>query len=162
RTDFLLSPPGFSFSVSDNGILVFDPGIDRRRRQYRWVDRRGQSINSMIVEAGNSGPWFSPDEKHFIAGRIYPPTVSTDLWLCDVSGSNAERFTFDQAGDFNPIWTTNGRIVWASDRNVITNLYQKAASGAGEETLLWKSDYPKAPTDWSRDGSVIIYRETDP
>src|SRR5262245_38355501 len=83
--------------------------------------------------------------------------------LCDVSGSNAERFTFDQAGDFNPIWSPNGSIiVWASDRDVITNLYQKPASGAGEEKLLWKSDYHKAPTDWSRDGRFIIYRQTDP
>jgi roadblock/LC7 domain-containing protein len=161
RTDFLLYPPIFSFSVSDNGVLVFDPSLDRRRRQYRWVDRRGQSINSVTVEAGNSGPWLSPDEKRFIADRVDPRIGSSDLWLCDVSGSNAERFTFDQAGDFNPIWASNGRIVWASDRDVITNLYQKSASGAGEETLLWKSEYLKAPTDWSRDGRFIIYRQTD-
>ena len=44
----------------------------------------------------------------------------------------------------------------------VANLYQKAASGAGEETLLLKSDYPKFPTDWSRDGRFIIYRQTDP
>jgi Tol biopolymer transport system component len=154
--------PNFSFSVSDNGVLVFDPILDRRRRQYRWVDRRGQPINSMTMEAGNSGPCLSPDGKHFIADRIDPRTGTSDLWLCDVSLSKAERFTFDQAGDFNPIWAPNGRIVWASDRDVITNLYQKAASGEGEETLLLKSSNPKAPTDWSRDGLFIIYRETDP
>src|SRR5262245_25245502 len=161
RSDFVFSP-NFIFSVSDNGVLVFDQVLERQRRQYRWVDRRGQSINSMTVEAGGSGPWLSPDEKRFIADRIDPRTGGADLWLCDVSGSNAERFTFDQAGDFNPIWAPNGRIVWASDRDVITNLYQKSASGAGEETLLLKSDSPKAPTDWSRDGRVIIYRQTDP
>src|SRR5262249_24567931 len=32
----------------------------------------------------------------------------------------------------------------------------------GEETLLVKPDYPKNPTDWSRDGRFIIYTETDP
>jgi Tol biopolymer transport system component len=161
RSDFEFLP-NFSFSVSDNGVLVFDPSLDRRRRQYRWVDRRGQPINSMTVEAGPSGPWLSPDEKRFLADRIDPRTGTSDLWLCDILGGNADRFTFDQAGDFNPIWAPNGHIVWASDRDVITNLYQKAASGAGEETLLWRSDSPKAPTDWSRDGRFIIYRQTDP
>src|SRR5262249_51241200 len=151
------------FSVSDNGVLVFDPIPDRFHLQYRWVDRRGQSINSMNVTAGNSVPWLSPDEKRFIADRFDPLTNSTDLWLCDVSGSNPERFTFDPAGDFTPIWSPDGsRIVWASDRDVITNLYQKAANGAGEETLLLKTDYLKSPSDWSPDGRFIIYRQRDP
>jgi Tol biopolymer transport system component len=155
--------PNLNFSVSDDGVLVFDPSPDRFRLQYRWVDRRGQTINSMTVEAGLSVPWLSPDEKRFIADRIDPLTNTTDLWLCEVSGSNPMRFTLNPGLDFNPIWSPDGsRIVWASDRDVITNLYQKAASGAGEETQLLKSDYNRVPTDWSPDGRFIIYRQTDP
>src|SRR5262245_44020881 len=152
-----------TFSLSDNGVLVFDPSLKRHGNQYRWVNRRGQPINSLPFVAGSSGPWLSPDEKRFISDRIDPRTSRPDLWLCDVSGSNAERFTFDPASDHHPVWSPDGRrIVWTSNRDVITNLYQKAASGAGEETLLWKSDYPKALSDWSRDGRFIIYRQTDP
>src|SRR5262249_39833700 len=33
---------------------------------------------------------------------------------------------------------------------------------AGEDTLLLKSDHNKFPTDWSRDGRFIIYRQQDP
>jgi hypothetical protein len=44
----------------------------------------------------------------------------------------------------------------------VFNLYQKAASGAGEETLLLKSEHLKAPTDWSRDGRFIIFLQLDP
>ena len=108
--------------------------------------------------------WLSPDEKRFIADRLDPQTSTSDLWLYDVSGGNAQRFTFDPANDFNPVWSPDGsRIVWASNRDGgISNLYQKAASGAGEETLLLKSDYPKFPTDWSRDGRFIIYHQIDP
>src|SRR5262249_16113416 len=54
------------------------------------------------------------------------------------------------------------RIVWASTRDGIPNLYQKAASGAGEETPLLKSLLPKIPTDWSQDGHFIIYTQLDP
>ncbi len=154
-----------TFSVSDNGVLVFDPRLEQRlRRQYRWVDRRGQTINSLDVPAGSFSPWLSSDEKRFIADLIDPRTGATDLWLYDVSGSNPQRFTNDPALDFSPVWEPKGsRIVWASTRDGgVANIYLKAASGAGEETLLWKSDYTKIPTDWSRDGSFIIYHQRDP
>src|SRR5262249_36457367 len=153
----------FTFSLSHNGVLVFDPNLKRQRRQYLWTDRRGQPINSLDVDAGNLQFWLSPDEKRLIADRLDPQTDSQDLWLCNVSGGNHQRFTFDPASDFNPVWSPDGScIIWASNRDGISNLYQKAASGAGEETLLLKSDYPKVPTDWSRDGRFIIYFQRDP
>src|SRR5262245_19940962 len=159
----LVSINYFTFSVSDNGVLVFDPSPNRQRRQYRWVDRRGQQINPLDLDAGNTGPWLSPDEKRFVADRIDPRTGTSELWLSDVSGSNLTRFTFNQAGDFYPVWAPDGsRIVWSSTRDLHVNLYQKAASGAGEEALLWKSDYSKALSDWSRDGRFIIYIQADP
>src|SRR5262249_12768931 len=52
-------------------------------------------------------------------------------------------------------------IIWASNRGgVFANLYQKPSNGAGEETLLMKSDRAKLPTDWSCDGRFIIYRQS--
>jgi len=152
------------FSISDNGVLVFDPSLNRQRRQYRWVDRRGQPINSPDIAAGLYSPWLSSDEKRFIADHFDSQTSTYDLWLCDVSGGNLQRFTFDPANDFCPVWSPDGsRIIWASNRDGgVANLYQKAASLAGEETLLLKPDYNKIPTDWSRDMRFIIYYVVDP
>ncbi|MGH9852169.1 MAG: hypothetical protein ACREBD_20215, partial [Blastocatellia bacterium] len=154
----------FIFSVSDNGVLVFDPSFERQRRQYRWMDRRGQLINSLDVPVSVLQFWLSPDEKRFIADRTDPQTNTQDLWLCDVSGGNAQRFTDSPAGDYIPVWSPDGsRIVWSSNRDGgVQNLYQKAANLAGEEMLLLKSDYPKSSTDWSRDGRFILYRQNDP
>jgi len=154
----------FTFSVSDNGVLVFDPSVMRQRRQYRWRDRRGQQFHSLDVTAGLFQLWLSPDEKRFVAERPDPQTSTNDLWLYDVSGGNAQRFTSDPAIDFYPVWAPDGsRIVWASHRDGRSlNLYQKAASLAGEDTLLLKSDYNKFPTDWSQDGRFIIYHQDDP
>jgi len=152
-----------TFSVSDNGVLVFDPSANRQRRQYLWMDRSGQQINSVAAPAATSQHWLSPDEKRFVASRTDPQNSTIDLWLYDVLGGAAARFTFDPAADLSPVWSPDGsRIVWASNRGEVFNLYQKAASGVGEETLLLKSDYSKAPTDWSRDGRFIIYRQSDP
>jgi Tol biopolymer transport system component len=154
----------FTFSVSDNSVLVFDPSANRRRRQYLWMDRRGQQIKPLDVEAGVGHHWLSPDEKRFIANRQERQATTADLWLYDVSGGKSTRFTLDPSADFSPVWSPDGsRIVWASARDGgIANLYQKAASLAGEDTLLLKSDYFKSPTDWSRDGRFIIYTQIDP
>src|SRR5262249_642724 len=94
---------------------------------------------------------------------VDPKTNQQDLWLYDASGTNARRFTYDLANDGVPVWAPDGsRIVWASNRDGgVLNLYQKAASGAGEETLLWTSDYAKLPTDLSRDGRYILYTQFD-
>jgi serine/threonine protein kinase/Tol biopolymer transport system component len=152
----------FTFSVSDNGMLVYDPSVNRRR-QYLWVDRHGRTINSLDAVAGLHNPWLSPDEKRFITDRLDPENILQDLWQYDVSGNNPFRFTFDPAIDHSPIWAPDGsRIVWASTRDGVANLYQKGANGAGEDTLLLKSEYPNQPTDWSRDGRFIIYRQIDP
>jgi Tol biopolymer transport system component len=151
------------FSVSDNGVLVFDPSLKRQRRQYQWVNRRGQPINLLDVDAGTFHAWLSPDEKRFIADRLDPQTSTNDLWLYDVSGGNATRFTFDPAIDGNPVWSPDGsRIVWGSNRGGSYQLYERAASGAGGDTLLLKSDHPIWPTDWSWDGRFIIYYQIDP
>jgi Tol biopolymer transport system component len=153
----------FTFSVSDNGVLVFDPSLKRQRRQYRWVDRRGQTIKELDVVTGLGRHWLSPDEKRFIADRLDPQTVSNDLWMCDVTGSNSLRFTSDPANDLSPVWEPSGRrIVWSSTRDGVQRLYQMAASGDGKEILLLKSDHPILPTDWSRDGRFIIYYQLNP
>ncbi|MBA3716207.1 MAG: PD40 domain-containing protein, partial [Pyrinomonadaceae bacterium] len=44
----------------------------------------------------------------------------------------------------------------------LTDLYQKATSGAGSDELLLKSNDPKFPADWSSDGRFILYRSRDP
>ena len=159
----VIADADFTFSVSDNGVLVFDPGLNRQLRQYRWMNRSGQLLYSLNVPTGRYNTLLSRDEKLFISDRLDPQTSTLDLWLYDISGGNARQFTIDPAIDFFPVWSPNGgHIVWSSTRDGgVPNLYQRAANFAGEETPLLKPDYPKFPTDWSWDGRFIIYSELD-
>jgi dipeptidyl aminopeptidase/acylaminoacyl peptidase len=149
-----------NFSVSDTGVLVFDPLPDRQRNQLVWVDRGGRKTVSLDGMDKARMVRLSPDDKRFVVSR-YGSNV--DLWLSDVTGENVTPFTFDPGSDQFPVWSPDGsRIVWASNREGIYHLYERAANGAGQDALLLKSDYFKFPTDWSRDGRFILYREINP
>jgi serine/threonine protein kinase len=151
------------FSLSDNGVLVFDSSGNIQSGQLIWVDRTGKQIGTLNVIGSASRPALSPDEKRFVIDRIDPHTGNTDLWLYDATGENATRFTFDSANDSFPIWSPDGsRIVWASTRAGTFNLYQKASSGAGQDELLLTSDDDAIPNDWSPDGHFIVYSGPDP
>jgi hypothetical protein len=153
-----------NFSVSRSGILVFDPFPDRERRQLIWVDRAGKNVGSLEGLGDDGMVRLSPDDQRFVVSRLdHTVTGNNDLWLSAAKGGNAARFTFDQANDHFPVWSPDGtRIVWSSNRDGVYQLYEKAASGAGQDALLLKTDHFKFPTDWSRDGRFIIYREIDP
>src|SRR5262249_51140289 len=149
-----------SFSVSENAMLVYDPSVKRQSKQLIWVDRQGKPIGSLGMEGCNTGLRLSPDEKRVVIDRFDNQTDAQNLWLYDVAGGGASRFTFGAAYDSQPLWSPDGsRIVWASIREGSYDLYQKAASGAGQDELLLKSGNWKFPNDWSRDGRFLIYYE---
>jgi len=150
-------------SASDNGILVYDPLPSRQRRKLIWVDRSGKQLASLERIDNVNIVSLSPDEKSFIASLLDMPLGNNNLWLSDVRGENVSRFTFDTANDIYPIWSSDqSRVVWSSNRDGIYQLYEKAASGSGQDRPILESDYFKFPTDWSKDGRFIFYRQIDP
>ena len=110
-----------------------------------------------------SMPRLSPDDTRLIVSRFEGQRGSNDLWLSDLTSGNDTRFTFDPATDLDAVWSGDGsHIAWCSNREGQYDLYQRAANGEGKDELLCRSEYPKHPTDWSRDGRFIIYQQPDP
>lgn len=146
------------FSVSQTGVLTYRTGLSDSS-QLIWFDREGKPLGTVGPAGGYNSPWLSPDEKRVAFGRQEPQGGGSDLWLLELARGNLNRFTFDPAADQSPIWSPDGsRIVFGSDREGVLNLYQKAASGAGNDEALLKSDNPKIANDWSADGKFILYQ----
>jgi Tol biopolymer transport system component len=73
------------------------------------------------------------------------------------------KFTFDPGSDLRGLWSPDGqRIVWTSTRNGSFDLYEKEVSSQGTDTPLLRSEQPKFPLDWSRDGRFLLYRQISP
>src|SRR5208282_1505365 len=85
------------------------------------------------------------------------------LWLVDFSRGTSTRFTFGPSSGRRAIWSPDGhRIIFASNRSGVFDLYQKQASGVKDEELLLKSSEDKYPTSLSRDGHFLLYQASDP
>ena len=140
-----------AFSASANGVLS-SRSSDFTANRLVWFDRSGNRLESF--EKDNAAePRLSPDEKQIALSE------GGDIWILDLERGFSTGFTYDQAADDFPVWSPDGAtIVFASDRDGGSNLYQKPASGAGEPELLFEGC--AAPTSWSLDGRFLLCSTT--
>jgi Tol biopolymer transport system component len=151
-----------SFSVSENGVLVYDSAGAAQVDQLVWFDRAGKRLGTVGEPGRYIRPSLSPDEKQVAIEREDPP-AGLDLWLVELARGVSTRFTFDPNRDAGPVWSPDGRsIVFSSNREGAFDLYRKISSGAGKDELLLKSDNLKWASDWSSDGRFLLYYEMSP
>ena len=149
-----------AFSVSENGMLVYAPSADATV-QMSWKDRTGKQVGLFGQPGTYDNFRLAPDEKRIaFANSPSGNSGNRDVWVLDSVRGVISRLTFDPAIDDPPMWSPDGlRVVWASNRSGLFDLYVKSANGAGPEQLLVKMGAPAGwPEDWSRDGRFIIYQ----
>jgi Tol biopolymer transport system component len=146
-----------AFTISPQGLLVYQAGTDAGLGQITWKDRAGKQLGTLGDPASGIGDiHLSPDGKSLVAG-IDPR--QRDLWIFDVARGLRTRFTFDPASDQEPTWTADGStVIW---RRGGRTLLRKAANGTGAEEVL-VSDRPtnKMPTSVSPDGKWLLYSDS--
>jgi Tol biopolymer transport system component len=156
-----------TFSASDTGTLVYQPGVLGARQRLTWFDRSGKEIGRVSGPDAFSLMELSPDDKKAAVTVGDPVGV---IWMYDVVHNGRTRFTFGNDSNVNPIWSREGnRIAYlegnlnsAFSRRVIV----KAADGSGEAKEL--GDIGRSHMiqgqldDWSPDGRYILYESGTP
>jgi len=146
------------FSVSENGVLVYQAGTALAGSQLVWFDRNGKQLGVLGDPAYYRDADLSPDGKKVAVDIRDNPLGRQDIWLYDVARGLKTRFTLDSAPGAVPLWSPDGSwIVYCSNRKGRFDLYQRAANGAGNEEVLLESKLTKYPTSWSRDGRFVLY-----
>jgi Tol biopolymer transport system component len=155
----------FGIVLAGIGLGIFLAGAQERggarggiEGRLTWFDRQGKPAGS-VGEAGLYRTLtISPDGKRIAVERTDAATQNRDIWLVEVASGAMTRFTSDPGWDAFPTWSADGsRILFTSNRSGVFDLYEKAASGAGSEALLYQSSEGKGPTSWSRDGKFLLY-----
>ena len=148
-----------NFSVSASGVLVYREGGvgGTTPTELAWFDRAGKRLGSVGEALLHIDMALSPDGRRLAVSRR-DTRGGADIWLHELSRGTSSRLTADASLHYSPLWSPDGsRVVFSSDRNGPYDLYQRAASGAGEEELLARSSDDKVATDWSEDGRFIVY-----
>jgi eukaryotic-like serine/threonine-protein kinase len=141
-------------AASSNGLLLYSASGSN---QLTWLDPAGKPTGTLGEPNDYVIFRISLDGRR-VAAAIGNPTRA-DLWLLDVERNVASRFTFTGAGHSDPVWSPDGRTILFRWRNAI---FRKDASGAGEEQRVAQSAALQSPTDWSRDGRLILFNQFSP
>jgi eukaryotic-like serine/threonine-protein kinase len=152
-----------AFWASESGALAYQsPG--QLARRLMWYDRTGKPLQQLGSDGEyRNDPRISPDGTRLAISRLDPETRSPDIWILEIARGSASRLTYDPSRDAAPIWSPDGsQIVFTSNRNGVSNLFQKPSSGGGTEELLLPSELTCEPQDWSPDGRYILYRVDEP
>jgi eukaryotic-like serine/threonine-protein kinase len=147
---------------SQTGVLIF-LSSSSSNTQLAWFDRSGKQLALLGSPAGDNSIRLSPDEKQLAVSRVDVQAGSTDIWLIDLTRNVPSRFTFDPANENSPIWSPDrNRILFASNRSGVANVYQRLANGTGSDEVLFSSAQPAGPLDWSPDEKFLLYGSVSP
>ena len=152
-------------SASGTGILAYAAAVLQQGR-LTWFDRAGNSLSSVGVEGDYSDFRLSPNGQMLAASLVDPKGWNPDIWLIDPTRGGSSRFTFGSGLNATPVWSPDGtRIVFRTNRNGMTEFYEKSAGAGGNEIpaltgetqLAAGMDSPNLVcSDWSPDGRYVI------
>ena len=145
------------FSVSDNGVLAYRTASASGTFQLAWVDRQGKTLSTFGPPGTDRQVALSPDGKRAVV-KDTPYNVPGDLWTLDFASGRRTRFTFHKEAYSPGVWSPDGARIAYSAGHLGDTLYEKAASGLGDEQVLFKEPGLRHfPTSWSRDGRFLLY-----
>jgi serine/threonine protein kinase len=149
------------FSAAGPELLAFQTGSGGQT-QLTWLDRAGRAAGIVSAPGHFATPRISNDGKR-VAVRILDPQAVGDIWIYDLEQNTRNRFTFDPADDFGPLWSRDdSRVVFSSARKSPGDIYQRDSAGTAKEEPLLSSNAFEMAQDWSPDGRVLLFQVDDP
>jgi eukaryotic-like serine/threonine-protein kinase len=149
-----------AFSASDDGLLVY--ASSETTAELTWVDRAGKPLGTVLPPAQYADFRLSPNGEQLAVAEVDRQTHRPDLGVLDLKRGAKLRITYDAATDASPVWSPDGqRIVFRSNRTGVHDLYERAANGTGQSTLLLSTGNAKYPTGWTADGKAIVFHTYD-
>jgi serine/threonine protein kinase/Tol biopolymer transport system component len=145
------------FSVSEAGVFVYRTASAPGSFQLTGVDRQGKTVGTFGPPGTDRRVVLSPDGKRAVA-KDAPYNVPGDLWMLDLASGRRTRFTFKKDVYSPGVWSGDGTRIAYSAGRLGDTIYEKAASGLGDEQVLLKEPGLRHYlTSWSRDGRFLLY-----
>ena len=149
-----------SFSMSQTGSLVYVNGAAAATglRTAVWVNRDGTEEALPLPPRPYQNPRLSPDGRH-LAVCVPDDEGVVSLWVYDVTSAAGSKLTQEGATN-TPVWTSDGRLVFASDAAggpFQIHTVMADASASPEHLLTSEAIVGDYPTSVSPDGRHLIF-----
>lgn len=155
------SPDGKELVVSMDNFS--DPGNRRLIPSQLWVLDVASGAKRLLTNSDAVQPSWSPGGQRIAYWALQQGSGQRDLWTIPAGGGEAARVTNDEALDWNPVWSPDGKYLYfASDRGGSMNFWRVAVDeSSGEvqgtpETVLTPSVYSQH-LSFSGDGKRLAY-----
>jgi len=155
-------------SASDVGTIAYAGTIPQNGR-LTWIDRSGNTLETPVTPDGDYPDFrLSPDEKRLAVSLVNVKAGLVEIWLTDLARNSTSRFASGGLVTGTPIWSPDGtRLVFRTNRNGLTELYERSAAGGGSERPILVGEAYRAAqlsanvvhADWSPDGRSIIFSD---
>ncbi len=156
-----------TFTASQNGLLIYEPGSKILGSDLVELDRSGKTVSKLAEQGFYKGSGrFSPDGKRLAVAMGDP---QADIWVFDLTRGTRTRLTFGGATHLMPTWSSDGRrVAYARHSGATlmagTSLCAHLASGGGQEEVLMERDPSALPVtllspQWSPDGHYLVHME---
>ncbi len=153
-----------SFTVSQNGLLLYEPGSKTLGNDLAWMDRSGNSQGKLGERGFYKGAGrISPDGKR-LAVSVGDPQA--DIWVIDLGSGSRTRLTFGGATHLEPSWSADGKRVIYTRQNGTTvmsgtSIRARLANGGGQEEVIVDPNTSAPSTllspQFSPDGHYVTY-----
>ena len=160
ETVLYVTTPILTVDLLDDGRLVFDTTPLRQNLREEAVDgtrsrwlTRGTSVDRQ--------PAYSPDGSEVIFSSNMSGNL--DLWVVSTVDGSLRRITDDDADDYDPAFSHDGRTIYWSSRRVTGNyeIWAADADGSGARQVSRDGLDAENPTP-TMDGEWIVYNSYHP
>jgi len=173
-------------NASGGRITAIDLKTGRNELLYSHPDALGDvelaGPNRLVASTQaiqqNIAEWTGPASRRITRGRasdrqpVYSPDGRTvvfssersgnlDLWSLSLETGDLRQITDDAASDWDPAFTSDGRLVWSSTRSGVFEIWTAEADGSGSKQLTHDGVDAENPAI-SRDLKWLVYGSTRP
>jgi Tol biopolymer transport system component len=146
-----------SFTVSDDGVLLYGERGTGVNSRLTWMDRTGKPLAELGEPAQYETPRISNDGRQ-VAVDIKDSALGEHLWVYDADRGTRFPLTGTEAGaQYSPVFSPDGKQI-AYRRLFATKsaLYIRNADGSGKEKQIASASDVITVRDWSPDGRFLI------
>jgi Tol biopolymer transport system component/tRNA A-37 threonylcarbamoyl transferase component Bud32 len=151
---------GAVFSATQNGLLLYQYGVEPAGERMVWVDAEGKELQQLVEPGFLGSTRISPD-----GTKVAFPNGSSEnnIWLFDLKTGARTRFSFGGRFVSSPVWSPDGKTVYFSfsESGEVPGIYSRPADGSGPQQRVLAGEKKLDVADVSPDGKYLLYEEGD-